>query len=75
MSMARRLLQEALELDERERATLTLQLMDTLSPPDARDEAAWLAEIERRAHRALSGQSRGVDVDDAVDRIERDLGL
>ncbi|KYF78162.1 hypothetical protein BE11_06870 [Sorangium cellulosum] len=75
MSTARNLLQEALELDERERATLALQLMDSLSPPDARDEASWIEEIEQRAHRALSGQSPGVGVDDAVDRIERDLGL
>lgn len=54
---------------------LALQLMDSLSRPDVRDEAAWIEEIERRAHRALSGQSPGVDVDDAVARIERDLGL
>ncbi|AUX23289.1 uncharacterized protein SOCEGT47_038120 [Sorangium cellulosum] len=75
MSTARKLLQEALDLDEGERAMLALQLMDSLSRPDVRDEAAWIEEIERRAHRALSGQSPGVDVDDAVARIERDLGL
>ncbi|WP_437722221.1 addiction module protein [Sorangium sp. So ce861] len=75
MSTARKLLQEALELDEGERATLALELMDSLSQPDARDEAAWIEEIERRARRALHGQSPGADIDDAVDRIERDLGL
>jgi hypothetical protein len=72
---AGRLLQEALRLDEKERAELALQLMDSVSAPDARDETAWLAEIERRAQHALSGGSGGADIDEAVDRIERDLGL
>lgn len=75
MNTARKLLQEALDLDERERATLALELMDSLSPPDARDEATWIEEIEARARRALSGESPGVDIDEAVDRIGRDLGL
>lgn len=72
---AGKLLQEALKLDEPERAALALQLMESVSAPDARDEASWIAEIERRAERALSDRSGGVDIDEAVDRISRDLGL
>jgi hypothetical protein len=75
MSTARKLLQEALDLDEGERAILALQLMDSLSPPDARDETAWIEEIEARARRAMSGESTGTDIDQAIDRIGRDLGL
>ena len=75
MNAARKLLAEALLLDEGARATLALELMDSLSPPDPRDEASWIEEIERRARRALSGAEPGVDVDVAVDRIAHDLGL
>jgi hypothetical protein len=75
VSTARHLLAEALHLDDAARATLALELMDSLSQPDARDEDAWIEEIERRARRALSANEPGVDVDSAVDRISRDLGL
>lgn len=75
MSPARKLFVEALQLDERQRAALALELMDTVSPPDSRDEASWIAEIERRARRALSGEELGGDFEDALDRISIDLGL
>ncbi len=75
MSTARKLTAEALQLDDAERATMVLELMDSLSRPDSRDEAGWIAEIEGRAHRAISGESAGVDFDTAVDSISRDLGL
>lgn len=72
---ARKLLQQALQLDETERATLALELMESVSAPDMRDEAAWISEIERRARRALEGGSANGDFEEAVDRISRDLGL
>jgi Putative addiction module component len=75
MNMARELIAEALQLDEGQRAALALALMDSLSPSDMRDEAHWIEEIERRARRALSGEELGVDADEAIDRISRDLGL
>jgi Putative addiction module component len=75
MNAARNLLVEALQLDDDARATLALELMDSLSPPDPRDETSWIDEIERRARRAVSGGEPGIDVDGAVDRISRDLGL
>jgi hypothetical protein len=75
MSTARKLLEEALCLDDETRATLALELMDSLSPPDMRDEVNWVEKIERRARRALSGESKGMDVDQAVEQISRDLGL
>jgi len=75
MSPARKLLEEALQFDDDTRATLALELMDSLSRPDMRDDASWVEEIERRARRALSGETQGIDVDDAVEQITRDLGL
>jgi hypothetical protein len=75
MSTARKLFAEALQLDEGQRAVLALDLMDSLSPPDLRDEASWIEEIERRARRALSGEEPGIDLDEALDQISRDLGL
>jgi hypothetical protein len=75
MSTARKVLQEALELDEHERAALALSLLDSISQPDERDEEAWLDEIERRAHLAVSGAEAGIDADDAVDAVTRELGL
>lgn len=75
MSRARKILADALTLDERERATLALALMDSLAPPDARDEDAWIDEIEQRARRAMAGAEPGAEMDAALDRIARDLGV
>ena len=75
VNAARKLLAEALQLDDEARATLALELMDSLSPPDPRDEASWIDTIERRALRAMSGAEPGVEVDVAVDRVAHDLGL
>ena len=57
------------------RVVQKLLAMDSLSPPDHRGEPAWIEEVERRARRALSGEEPGVEVDEAIDDISRDLGL
>ncbi len=75
MSPARKQLQEALQLDDAQRAALALELMGSLTLPDARDELAWLAEIERRARQVLSCASSVLDMDEAVDSLSRDLAL
>lgn len=75
MSTARKLLAEALQLDDAERAEIALSLMDSLSPPHTRDEPAWVHEIEGRARRVFSGEEPGADADDVMDRIAHDLGL
>ena len=54
-----RLLEEALPLDVRERAELAAELIASVDgEPDADADAAWAAEIERRARRALAGTRR-----------------
>ncbi len=55
-SGAKNLLEQALDLDPSERATLAGELIESLEgPPDKDVEAAWLAEIERRSAELDSG--------------------
>ncbi len=55
-----KVLDEALQLDLSERAELAAELLASLDgEPDADVEAAWAAEIERRAARARSGTDTG----------------
>lgn len=71
---AKELLHQALELPTRERADLAAELIASLDgPADPDVEAAWAAEIERRATRVLSGESPGIPWDEVRRRAERDL--
>jgi putative addiction module component (TIGR02574 family) len=55
-----KVLDEALQLGVRERAELAAELLASLDgEPDEDVEAAWAAEIERRAARARSGEDPG----------------
>ena len=52
------LLKDALQLPEDQRATLVVELLDSLEPappPHVRTDADWMAEIERRAREAQGG--------------------
>lgn len=56
------LLDDALKLAPARRAELAAALLASLDgPPDADAEAAWGAELERRARRVLDGERRGAD--------------
>jgi len=58
--MGQKVLDEALQLELSERAELAAELLASLDgEPDADVEAAWSAEIERRAARARSGEDPG----------------
>jgi putative addiction module component (TIGR02574 family) len=61
---ARKLLQDAMSLSEDERLDLAEQLMSSL-PADSE----WMAELERRARRALADPAGG----EAWDVVERRL--
>ena len=55
-----KVLAEALQLDLSDRAELAAELLASLDgEPDKDVEAAWAAEIERRAERARSGEDAG----------------
>lgn len=57
---AEKLLESALKLGLPERAELAAELLASLDgAPDEDAEAAWAAEIERRAARARSGDDLG----------------
>lgn len=68
MARAEALLQEALKLSLKERANVAAELLASLDdePVENPDEVAraWGAEIERRARRALAGESAGLPWDE-----------
>lgn len=72
--VAKKLLHEALRLPTQERAKLAAELIASLDgPADADMEAAWAAEIERRAAKVLSGESQGTPWEEVRKRIEREI--
>lgn len=65
-----KLLADALQLALPERAELAAELLASLDgAPDSDAEAAWSAEIERRAERARSGEDDGRPWPEVHDRI------
>jgi len=71
---AQKVLGEALDLTDAERAEVGLELVASLDGPrDADAEDAWIAEIERRARRVLSDPDGGEDWSAARAEIESKL--
>jgi putative addiction module component (TIGR02574 family) len=67
---AQRVLKEALQLSPEDRAEVAAELLASLDESTDEDvEAAWAAEIERRARRVLSGESDGTDWAEARARV------
>lgn len=60
-----------------ERADVAAELLASLDDAETEDpgevEAAWAAEIERRARRVMSGESAGVPWEDVRRRAEAEL--
>ena len=76
-SKAQELLREALTLPIDERADVAAELLASLDEASADHpgevEAAWAAEIEKRARRVLAGESHGIPWDDVRARAEAEL--
>ena len=71
---AKKLLGEALDLTDEERAEVALELVASLDgPKDADAEDAWVVEIERRARRVLADADGGEDWSAARAVIESKL--
>lgn len=68
-----RLMKEALELSLDDRRVMAEELHESLAPNDKRTEDEWLAEIDRRAHRAVAGEP-GIPWADARVMLERRFG-
>lgn len=76
-SRAQDLLREALTLPVNERADVAAELLASLDDAGAEDpaevEAAWAAEIERRAARVIAGESQGIPWEDVRARADAEL--
>ncbi|HWG96684.1 MAG TPA: addiction module protein [Nitrospira sp.] len=65
------LLKDALQLPDQQRAELVVELLDSLPPAEpeqARSDAEWFAEIDRRA-RAAQGGVPGVAWEEARKQV------
>ena len=72
---ARKLLSQALKLPLDERAQLAADLIASFDGEADQDaEAAWAAEIERRANRAVAGQSEGRPWKEVLKRLDPERG-
>jgi putative addiction module component (TIGR02574 family) len=76
-SRANDLLKEALALPLEERADVAAELLASLDDAHAEHpadvEAAWAAEIERRARRVLAGETAGATWEDVRRRADAEL--
>jgi putative addiction module component (TIGR02574 family) len=70
---AQKLFQEALTLPVNDRAELAAQLLATLESSEAEVEAAWAAEIDRRASEARQNPDDDLDWRTALAEIEREV--
>ena len=70
-------MREAMALPVNERADLAAELLASLDDAAAEDpaevEAAWAAEIERRARRVMTGETAGIPWEDVRRRAEAEL--
>ena len=77
MTKAQELLREALALPIDERADVAAELLASLDDAGAENaadvEAAWAAEIEKRAGRVLDGKSEGQPWEDVRARADAEL--
>src|SRR2546430_16337545 len=75
-SRSQELLREALALPVADRADVAAELLASLDDAEADNpaevEAAWAAEIKRRARRVLGGESTGLAWNDVRRRAEAD---
>lgn len=76
-SRAQEVLREALSLPIDQRADVAAELLASLDYAGSEDvaevEAAWAAEIQRRAHRVMAGESAGIPWEDVRRRAEAEL--
>lgn len=71
---SQKVLDEAMDLSEAERAEVALELVASLDgPADADAQNSWVAEIERRAARVLADPGGGQDWASAKAEIESKL--
>jgi len=67
---ARKLLEECLALSEDDRRYVASELIASVAAPDPGWEAAWAAEVERRAAAADAGESKALTWAEVKARLE-----
>jgi putative addiction module component (TIGR02574 family) len=70
-SAVEEVVQRALKLDEEERAEVASRVLASLEEGDAAAEAAWDAELERRANEMESGAVEGIPWEDLREKLMR----
>ena len=70
---ARKVFEDALRLEPNDRAQLAAQLLASLDEVEEQVEAAWAAEIQRRAAEARDDPDDDEDWRVALDEIQRDV--
>ena len=71
---AARVLEDALQLDTSERVEIAEELLVSLDEPSRQEiEAAWAAEIQRRAADARANPNDDLDWRDALSDVEREV--
>ena len=71
---AKQLLDEVLDLPAEEREAFAAKLLETLdAAPDARTDAEWAAELERRVAETLDPNWKGRTWDEVRAEVERTL--
>jgi putative addiction module component (TIGR02574 family) len=74
MPDTKKVLSDALELPEHQRAEIAAKLLESLDPTDdERVDEAWAIEIERRGAALDSGEAVTSDWSEFRARIERDV--
>jgi len=74
MSDSQKLLDDVLQLPEKERAEIAARLLESLGPPiEHKFDEEWIAEIERRCSAVDDGRAVTSDWNDVRERIERDI--
>lgn len=72
MVLRKDFIDEVLRLPRDARAELALRVLDSLMPNDDRTSEEWIAEVERRARRAIAGEPAR-SFDDVVAEMDETL--
>jgi putative addiction module component (TIGR02574 family) len=62
------------QLSKSERADLAYYLMTTIAPEPVDDDAAWQAEMDRRADEIRSGKAVGIPVEEVLAELRAKYG-
>jgi len=71
----KKVVEEALELNEHDRAEVVGALLESLEVEDPEEEAAFVAELERRAAEMESGAVKGIPSEELWAELPRLLAL